>query len=78
MSTILETIADDLAKDTLAAEVKLGDDTLAEQVSKSIGTSSPTFQEAFNTAVRMRRAETMGRTALNRAIEKAEKAEGGS
>ena len=66
MSTILETIADDLARDALEVEGKTGDDTVIETVSKAIGTSSPTFQEAFNTAVRMRRAEAMGREALAR------------
>jgi len=75
MSSILETIADDLAKDALAAEKKTGDDTLVDGIGKAIGTSSPTFQEAFNTAIRMRRAEDMGRAALARAIARNEAAD---
>jgi hypothetical protein len=75
MSALLESIADDLAIEALAAQTKTDDDTLTEQISKAIGTSSPTFQEAFNTAVRIRRAEAMGRTALARILEKAGKAD---
>lgn len=70
MSSILETIADDLAKDALEAEAKSGDDQLINEISKTIGTSSPTFQEVFNTAVRMRRAEMTGRKTLARLMAK--------
>ncbi len=75
MSSLLETIADDLAREALAEEEKTGDETIVEQVSKAVGTSSPTFQEAFNTAVRMRRAEAMGRAALDAVTKKITKAD---
>jgi hypothetical protein len=68
MSTILETIADQLARDALDAADKAGDDELVDKVGKAIGVSSPTFQEAFNTAVRIRRAERRGRAALDALI----------
>jgi hypothetical protein len=68
MSTILETIADDFARDVLAAAEETGDEGIVDQVSKAIGQSSPTFQEAFNTAIRMRRAERRGREALAAAL----------
>ena len=68
MSTILETIADDFARDVLQAAEEAGDDDIVDQVSKAIGQSSPTFQEAFNTAIRMRRAERRGREALAAAL----------
>lgn len=68
MSTILETIADQLAQDALDAAEKAGDDDIVDKVSKAIGVTSPTFQEAFNTAVRVRRAERRGRAALDALI----------
>jgi hypothetical protein len=68
MSSILETIADQLARDALDAAEKAGDDDLVDKVGKAIGVASPTFQEAFNTAVRVRRAERRGRAALEALI----------
>lgn len=64
MSTLLETIADQLARDVLDAAEAAGDDEIVDKVGKSIGVASPTFQEAFSTAVRIRRAERRGREAL--------------
>jgi hypothetical protein len=57
MSAILEKIADDLALTALRLEEDLNDLTVVEQIAKQIGTASPTVEEAFRTAVRMRRAE---------------------
>ena len=57
MSAILEKIADDLALTALRLEEELGDLNVVDQIAKHIGTSSPTVEEAFRTAVRMRRAE---------------------
>ena len=57
MSSLLEQIADALARDVLRAAQELGDDDLVGEISKVVGTSSPTTQEAFNTAVRVRMAE---------------------
>ena len=58
MSAILEKIADDLARTALRLEEELNDLDVVERIAKHIGTSSPTVEEAFRTAVRMRRAET--------------------
>ncbi len=57
MSTILEKIADDLALTALKLEEDLNDLNVVDHIAKHIGTSSPTVEEAFRTAIRMRRAE---------------------
>jgi hypothetical protein len=64
MSSLLEQIADALARDVLRVAQELGDDDLVGEISKVVGTSSPTTQEAFNTAVRVRMAEGRARKAL--------------
>ncbi len=68
---IIETLADELAQDVLAAIEKTGNDKMADQISEVIGASSQTMQEAFLTAVRVRRAEARARALL------AELSEGG-
>jgi hypothetical protein len=57
MSAILEKIADDLARTALKLEEDLNDLNVVDHIAKHIGTSSPTVEEAFRTAIRMRRAE---------------------
>jgi hypothetical protein len=57
MSAILDKIADDLARTALKLEEDLGDLNVVDHIAKHIGTSSPTVEEAFRTAIRMRRAE---------------------
>jgi hypothetical protein len=64
--SILEDIADALARDALKLEEELNDLDLVEKVAKQIGTASPTVEEAFRTAVRMRRAEKIGRGLMAR------------
>ncbi len=54
MSTITEEIADKLALATIEAAEILGDENLVAEVSKVIGASSTTTQEAFMTAYRVR------------------------
>jgi hypothetical protein len=53
----LEGIADKLAIEVLDVEEATGDETVVDEVKKIIGTSSTTLEEAFLTAVRVRRAE---------------------
>lgn len=65
---LTEDIADKLAQDVLAAEEKFDDETIVKKVSDLVGTSSTTMQDAFLTAIRVRRAETRGRHALEQAI----------
>ncbi|MCI2398392.1 hypothetical protein [Aliiroseovarius subalbicans] len=62
---LLEQVADALARDVLEAERETGDISLMEEVKKSIGASSTTLEEAFLTAVRIRRAEARGRALLS-------------
>ncbi len=67
-----EELADDLARDVMAAMVKLGDLELWERVAKVIGTYSPSSQEAFVTAMRIRLADQRGRTYLGQVMARAE------
>ncbi len=53
----LEQIADNLAREVLEVEEVTGDEDLVNEVMKTIGASSTTLEEAFLTAVRIRRAE---------------------
>ena len=59
MATLQE-LADDLARDALAVE-RDEDDPIVSEIAKVIGASSNTLEEAFITAVRIRRAEARGR-----------------
>ena len=68
--SILEDLADKLAQDALAAAKKTGDDTIVEMISRELGSSSQTTQEAFNTAIRMRTAEARARVALAERLKK--------
>ena len=52
---VLTQLADALAADTIKAMDTLGDDRLYEEVAKVLGASSQTSEEAFMTAVRIRR-----------------------
>jgi len=61
---MLEQVADALAQDTLEAVRKTGDESIVDEVKKSIGASSTTLEEAFLTAIRIRRAEARGRALL--------------
>lgn len=64
----LQEMADQLADDVLAAEAELGDDRFYEKVAKVLMAASPTFQEAYMTAVRVRLAERRGREFLEKAL----------
>ncbi len=61
MSRIAEELADKLAIDTIAAARDLGDEGLIEQIAQAVGASSPTAEELFRTAVRVRIAEARAR-----------------
>jgi protein-disulfide isomerase-like protein with CxxC motif len=68
--SILESIADELARNALVLEEELADENVVEQIAKHIGTSSPTVEEAFRTAIRMRRAEASAKRLMARLGEK--------
>jgi cation transport regulator ChaC len=57
-------LIDKLAVDVLKAAEELDDDRLAETIAQAIGASSPTTEELFRTAVRIRMAEARARRML--------------
>ncbi|WP_133488563.1 hypothetical protein [Aliiroseovarius marinus] len=67
---LLEQVADKLAQEVLDAARMTGNDALVDEVKKTIGASSTTLEEAFMTAVRIRRAEARGRETLRQLLEK--------
>ncbi|RMH40336.1 MAG: hypothetical protein D6688_12945 [Alphaproteobacteria bacterium] len=69
---LLERLGDALAKDVLEAAERLGDETIVDKVSSAVGASSTTLQEAFLTAVRIRRAEAHARRVLAELVARAE------
>lgn len=64
MASLMEEIADALARDTLRVVDETGDEDLIALVGRTIGASSTTTQEAFMTAVRVRIAEERARRLL--------------
>ncbi len=60
----LEKIAGELADLAIADERRTGDENIVTEVSEIVGASSQTLQEAFLTAVRVRRAEKRARALL--------------
>ncbi|MCO6381935.1 MAG: hypothetical protein JXQ91_03885 [Vannielia sp.] len=67
---VLEDLADELAKDTIANAARLGDeDEVIRAVAKKLGTSSTTMEETFMTSIRVRLAERRARAFLTKQIE---------
>jgi hypothetical protein len=66
-----EDLADKLARDTIEAMEKLGDDRLYMEIANAIGASSPTTEEAYLTAVRVRLAVTRAERLLARKLAEA-------
>lgn len=62
---LIDDIAESLARDAYALAQELDDDHLVDDVAKSIGSSSPTLEEAYLTAIRYLRAETRARALLD-------------
>ncbi len=62
---LLDEMADDLAMQALADEARSGDELIVKEVGEILGSSSQTLQEAYNTAIRVRRAEARARALLN-------------
>jgi hypothetical protein len=58
---LLDDMADELAQLALEDEARSGDDQIVRKVAEILGASSQTLQEAFNTAIRVRRAEARAR-----------------
>jgi hypothetical protein len=72
VSEVTQGLADDLARDTIEAMERLGNDRLYVEVGKVLGASSTTLQEAFLTSIRVRLAERRGRVFLEGTIRAAE------
>ena len=60
----LDKVADELADLALADQAESGDIAITEVIGTLLGASSQTLQEAFLTAVRVRRAEERARALL--------------
>mgnify|MGYP000898628330 CR=1 FL=1 len=58
---VVDDLADEIALATLAAMDELENDRFYNEVSKVIGASSPTLQEAFMTSIRIRLAAGRGK-----------------
>ena len=65
---VADELGDALARDVLAALDELGDERFFEKIGKILGDASPTMQEAFMTAVKVRLAERRGRAFLTQAL----------
>ncbi len=68
MADFIQDLADKLARDALQASQDLDDPFFYEQVSKIVGASSTTLQEAFLTSIRIRQAEARGRRFMEQAL----------
>ena len=66
--SVLEDMGDSLARDVIAAGIELDDERLFDKISKLLLDASPTMQEAFLTAYRVRIAEKRARTYLDLAL----------
>jgi hypothetical protein len=62
---VVDDLADKLAQDVIKAMDALGDETLADQVANVLGASSPSSEEVFRAAVRIRLAERRARAFLS-------------
>lgn len=61
---LLDDMADEIAQLALQDEAETGDDQIVVKVGEILGSSSQTLQEAFLTAIRVRRAEARARKML--------------
>ncbi len=71
--SVVEDLADALAKDTIEASKKLDDPKLIDDVSEQLGALSSTSQEAYMTSIRIRLSEARARAFLERRLAAAEK-----
>lgn len=65
---VTEDLADALARDVLAAQDEMDQERFYLDVAKMLATVSPSMEEAFMTAMRVRLAERRARDYLNRRI----------
>lgn len=73
MSDYTENAANEIAELALADELLTGDEKIVQNIAEIMGASSQTLEEAFLTAIRVRRAEKRARELLaDRAAKRAE------
>jgi hypothetical protein len=75
---LLESVADKLAREALATIDYSDDNILIDDMAEVMGASSSTLQEAFLTAVRIRRAEARAQRAHEKFKSKQKAATGGT
>ncbi|WP_104017370.1 hypothetical protein [Roseovarius nitratireducens] len=61
---VTEDLADELARDVIKAIDATGDEDIVGEITKVLGASSQTAEEAFLTALRVRRANLKARAIL--------------
>ncbi|WP_425070559.1 hypothetical protein [Sagittula sp. S175] len=69
--SVVEDLSDKLAQDVIKAMDALGDENLPDQVASVLGASSPSSEEIFRAAVRIRLAERRARAFLTDHVKKA-------
>ena len=62
--SVVDDLADALARDALAAAERLGDEQIIVAVGRQLGASSSTMEEAYQTFIRVRQAEMRARQFL--------------
>lgn len=65
---VVEDLADQLARDALKAERQLNDPNLVDEVASVLLAQSQIMQEAFMTAIRVRRSAVAGKKFIERKI----------
>ncbi|MBN2739329.1 MAG: hypothetical protein JXR35_00365 [Rhodobacteraceae bacterium] len=71
---LIDDLAENLAHDVIEAQRELGEDRFYIDIGDHIGTSSPSLQEAFMTACRLRLAELRGRAYFEKRLGERRKA----
>ncbi|MDP7151973.1 MAG: hypothetical protein QGI08_01735 [Paracoccaceae bacterium] len=66
--SVTDDLADALARDTIEAMDKIGDDNLINEVAKQLAATSTTSEEAYMTSIRVRLAERRARNYLQKRI----------
>jgi hypothetical protein len=67
---VTEDLADELARDVIKAIEATGDEDIVGEITKVLGASSQTAEEAFLTALRVRRANLKARALLAERLRK--------
>ena len=66
--SVTEDLADALARDVLSAMDEMGEDRFYMEIGKMLASLSPSMEDGFMTAMRVRLAERRARELLNRRL----------